>query len=123
MTIDRICRYSDMMPTELRMLVNDAPKDDLEWGLVMYLFENTRGGNVVTLGKMSSFLDVDKDILFGRLNSMSGLWMVQCLNKSEYGNIYYSYRVTEIAADFMVKLIELLEVKMKRMEQIGNKKR
>ena len=122
MTIDRICRYSDMMPTELRMLVNDAPKDDLEWGLIMYLFENTRSGNVVTLGKMSSFFDIDKDILFGRLNSMSGLWVVQYLNKSEYGNTYYSYRVTEIAADFMIKLVELLEVKMKKTEQMGNKK-
>lgn len=122
MTIDRICRYGDMMPTELRMLVNDAPKDDLEWGLVMYLFENTRSGNVVTLGKMSSFFDIDKDILFGRLSSMSELWVGQCLNRSEYGNMYYSYRVTEIAASFMVKLIELLEVKMKKMEQMENKK-
>lgn len=52
----RISKYSNMMPMELIMLVNDVPKDNLEWALVMYLFENTKSGNVITLGKLSNFL-------------------------------------------------------------------
>lgn len=101
------------MPMELRMLVNDAPKDDFDWGLVMYLFENTKSGNVITLGKMSSFFDIDRSVLFRRLNNMSGLWVNQYMNGGWFGKTYYTYEITEIASDFMVMLIDLLD---KRME-------
>ena len=111
MIIDRIDKYGSMMPKELRMMVNDSPKNDLEWALVMYLFENTRSGNIITLGKMSNFFGIDKDILFGKLGTMSRLWVERYVNKSEYGIMYYSYQITDIAADFMVKLIELLEIR------------
>jgi hypothetical protein len=100
-----------MMPAELMMLVNSAPKTDIDWGLVMYLFENTKVGNVVTLGKMSSFFSIDRDVLSERLNRMSGLWVRHYLNVSEYGKTYGTYELTEIAADFMVKLVELLEMR------------
>ncbi len=106
---DMIIKYSNMMPTELRMLVNDAPKHDLEWGLVMYLFENKKSGNIITLGKMSNFFGVDSDILFEKLNDMSGLWVVQYLNISVYHKTYFTYEITEIASDFIIKLVELLE--------------
>lgn len=109
MIIDNIKKYSNMMPEELKMLVNDCPRDDLRWGLVMYLFANTGRGNIITLGKMSDFFGMKKDVLFDILNEVSGLWVVQYLNKSEYGKIYYSYEITEVATDFMVKLIELLD--------------
>ena len=36
-TMSRINKYSKMMPTELKMLVNDAPNDDIGWSIVMYL--------------------------------------------------------------------------------------
>ncbi len=113
MVFDKLHKYSSMMPSELMMLVNSAPKTDMDWGLVMYLFENTRSGNVITLGKMSSFFNVDRIVLSERLNKMSGLWIRHFLNVSEYGKTYGTYELTEIAADFMVKLVELLEIRLK----------
>lgn len=113
MSLDRVSKYSNMMPGELKMLVGDAPKDDLDWGLVMYLFENTKSGNIITLGKMSSFFDIDIDVLLGRLDRMKGLWVRQYLNGGEYGRTYYTYEITDIAADFIIKLVELLEIRLK----------
>lgn len=113
MVLDKLHKYSSMMPAELMMLVNSAPKTDLDWGLIMYLFENTGAGNIITLGKMSSFFNIDKSILSERLNKMSGLWVRNYLNVSEYGRTYGTYEITEIAADFMVKLVELLEIRLK----------
>jgi hypothetical protein len=113
MALDKLRKYSNMMPAELMMLVSSAPKTDMDWGLVMYLFENTVPGNIVTLGKMSNFFDVDRGILSERLNKMSGLWVRHYLNVSEYGKTYGTYELTEIAADFMIKLVELLEIRLK----------
>jgi hypothetical protein len=113
MVFDKLHKYGSMVPAELVMLINSAPKSDLDWGLVMYLFENTTGGNIVTLGKMSKFFDVDGSIISERLDRMSGLWIKHYLHASEYGKIYGTYEITEIAADFMVKLVELLEIRLK----------
>ena len=113
MTLDKLHKYSNMMPAELMMLINSAPKTDMDWGLIMYLFENTKRGSVVTLGKMSDFFDIDRDVLFKRLDRMNGLWVRHYLNVSEYGKTYGTYEITEIAADFMVKLVELLEIRLK----------
>lgn len=112
MTLDKLHKYGSMMPAELMILINSAPKSDMDWGLIMYLFENTKGGNVVTLGKMSKFFDVDSSVISERLNRLSGLWVRCYLNRSEYGKTYGTYEITEIAADFMVKLVELLEIRL-----------
>jgi len=101
-------KYSKMMPIELRMFIEDSPKDDLDWGLVIYLFENTKSGNIITLGKISNFFDIDRELLFDRLNRMSW-WIRQYLNSEGYGKMYYTYEISEMAADFIVKLIELYE--------------
>lgn len=54
---------------------------------------------------------------------MSGLWIRQYLNNGGYGRTYCTYEITEIAADFIVGLIGLLEIKPKckdkdKMEKI-----
>jgi len=108
-----IDKYSSMMPTELRLFMNDSPKDDIDWGLVMYLFENTKSGNIITLGKMSNFFNIDVELLFDRLNRMSGLWVRQYLNSGGYGKTYYTFEITEIANDFIVELIKILEKMIK----------
>lgn len=115
-----IDKYSGMMPTELRLFIGDAPKDDLDWGLVMYLLINTKRGNIITLGKMSSFFDIDRTLLFDRLNIMSGLWVRQYMNSGGYGRTYYTYEITEIATDFIVELIKILEKMIK--DKDNNKK-
>ena len=106
----RVSKYSNMMPTELKMLVNDAPNDDIGWSVVMYLCRYSGRGNIITLGKISNFFDIDKSIMFEKLNKMSSLWVVQYLNSEGHGKTYYTYEITEIAIDLMIKLIELLEI-------------
>ncbi len=105
--VGNIEKYSNMLPIELRMFVGDSPKDDLDWGLIIYLFENTRSGNIITLGKISNFFNVDRELVYDRLNRMN-FWVKQYLN-SEYGKIYYTYEITDMANEFIVNLIELLE--------------
>ncbi len=110
-----IDKYGSMMPTELRLFMDESPKDDIDWGLIMYLLENTRRGNIITLGKMSSFFDIDKELLFDRLNRMSGLWVRQYMNSAGYGKTYYTYEINEIATGFLVHLVgywrKLIETK------------
>lgn len=101
-----IDKYSSMMPVELRLFMNESPKDDVDWGLIMYLFENTKSGNIITLGKISIFFDIDKELLFDRLNRMSSLWVEQYMNSGGYGKTYYTYELNEFAADFMVQFID-----------------
>lgn len=110
--------YSSMMPTELKMLVNDAPKDDLEWAVVMYLFRHSGRGNVITLGKISKFFNIDKSVMYEKLNEMSNLWVEQYINAEGHGKVYYTYRTTQIAADLMVKLVELLEMTTKNKKKM-----
>lgn len=109
MTNNRIQNYSNMMTKELRIIINDAPNTELEWALVMYLFENTNHRNIITFKKIRDFFDIDKNILFEKLNNLSSLWIRQYMNTSEYGKKYYTYEITNIASDFIIKLIELLE--------------
>lgn len=106
--VGNIGRYSNMLPIELRMFVDDSPKDDLDWGLVVYLFENTKSGNIITLGKLSNFFDIDSKLLFDRLNRMNW-WVIQYLNSEGYGKTYYTYEISKMAYDFIVKLFELYE--------------
>ncbi len=122
MITDRIKEYSNEMPKELRILLAGAPKDDLDWAIIMYLFRysgQTKDiripslSNIITLGKISNFFGVDKDIIFERLNNMSILWVIQYSNSEGYGKTYYTYEITDFAADFLIKLVELLRVKVK----------
>lgn len=122
MTTDRIEEYSEEMPIELKVLLKGAPDDDLGWAIVMYLFRYTATkkdiriqplSNVITLGKISDFFGIDKDIVFERLNKMSSLWVRQYMNSEGYGKTYYTYEINDFAADLMIKLIELLEVRIK----------
>lgn len=122
MITDRVKEYSSEMPKELRILLAGAPKDDLDWAIIMYLFRysgQTKDiripplSNIITLGKISNFLGVDKDIIFERLNNMSVLWISQYSNSEGYGKTYYTYNITDFAADFLIKLVELLSVRVK----------
>ena len=109
-TMSRINKYSKMMPTELKMLVNDAPNDDIGWSIVMYLCKYSGRGNIITLGKISNFFGIYKNIMFEKLNKMSSLWVTQYLNSEGYGKTYYTYEIAEIAVDLMIKLVQLLEI-------------
>ena len=113
MKFDKLDEYTKMMPIELKMLLDKAPDDDLGWALFMYLFRYSGRGNVITLGKISKFFDLDEKTTFEKLNEMSTLWVRQYLNTDGHGKIYYTYEVTDISADLMIKLVELLEIPTK----------
>lgn len=113
MRLDRLDEYANMMPVELKMLLDKAPDDDLGWALFMYLLRYSGRGNVITLGKISKFFDLDEKVAFERLNEMSALWVRQYLNTDGHGKIYYTYEATDISADLMIKLVELLEIATK----------
>lgn len=113
MRLDRFDEYSKMVPIELKLLLDKAPNGDLEWSLVSYLFRHSRKGNIITLGKISKFFELEDKIIFERLNKLSTLWVRQYLNTEGYGKTYYTYEITDIACDLMIKLVELLEIAMK----------
>lgn len=113
MRLDRFDEYSKMVPIELKILVKEAPDNDLDWAIVMYLFRHSRKGNIITLGKIRKFFELEDKIIFERLNKLSALWVRQYLNTEGYGKTYYTYDITDIACDLMIKLIELLEIAMK----------
>lgn len=113
MRLDRFDQYSKMVPIELKVLVNEAPSTDLDWAIIMYLFRHSESGNIITLGKISKFFELDYNIVFERLNKLSSLWVRQYLNTEGYGKTYYTYEITDFACDFMIKLVELLEIAIK----------
>lgn len=110
MRLDRFNEYNKMVPIELKMLVKEAPNTDLDWAIIMYLFRYSAKGNVITLGKISKFFELEDKVIFERLNKLSSLWVRQYLNTEGYGKTYYTYEITDIACDLMIKLVELLEI-------------
>lgn len=103
-----VARYSNMVPGDLKLIIKmlNEPKDDLDWSLVMYVFENS-GRGVITLGKVSSYFSLDQKECYRRLNRLSGFWFSQYLNKSEY-KIYYTFEMNELSADLLVDMVKFL---------------
>lgn len=106
---DKIRTYSDIYPNELKSILRYMPKDDLDWALVMYLFRHTSKGNIITLGKISSYFGLDKYSVSERLNNM--YWLINRYMTCEYIKCIYIYEISNIGADILLKLIEILEVR------------
>jgi len=104
-----IKKYSDIIPNDLKLIIKmlNEPKDDLDWSLIGYIFQNT-GKGIVTLGKISSYFGLDQKECFNRLNNLAGFWFSQYLNSSGYGKVYYSYEMNRLSADLLVGMIDTL---------------
>ena len=116
---ERIKEYSDEIPNELKMILEGAPKDDVDWVLVMYLFRYSRypygygilfeEKNVITVGKISKWFNLEPDEVYKRLNRMK-FWI-------SVGTVYGYYKpfnvcnITQIGIDSIMKMIEIFEIK------------
>lgn len=105
-----------MYPNELKGLLEYMPKDDIDWALALYLFRHTGKGNVITLGKISSYFGLRKHDAHERLNSM--YWLITQYVTYGYGEGIYIYEMSKFGADALLKLMELLEVKPKKLNRL-----
>lgn len=116
-----IDKYSKQFPYELKCLLESMPRDDTDWALVLYLFEHTSKGNIITLGKISSYFGLEKDNTFERLNRM--YWLINQYVTYEYGyKGVYIYQITKFGADALLKFVELLEIKILKDKVIDEDK-
>src|SRR3990167_5312570 len=73
----KVGQFSDLMPDEIKMIFKDSPRDHIDWALVMYLFRHSKfpygyglifdEKNVITIGKISKWFDLDYDDVYRRL--------------------------------------------------------
>lgn len=127
MTIkDKIKESSNIIPIELKMILKNAPQDDIDWALVMYLFRNAKypyeysclfeEKNVITVRKVAKWFDLSYEETYKRLRRMTfwvSVWSV-------YG--YYKpfdvCNITKIGIDTIMKMIELFEINEKENSHI-----
>lgn len=104
-----IKKYSNIIPNDLKFIIRwlDEPKDDLDWAMIVYIFQNT-GKGIITLGKISSFFGIDQKKCFKRLNRLVGFWFSQYLNSRGYGKTYYTYEMNRLSADLLVGMMDTL---------------
>jgi len=103
-----IKKYSSIIPNDLKLIIKmlNEPKDDLDWALIGYIFQNS-GKGIITSGKISSYFGLDQKRCFDRLNRLSGFWFSQYLNSSGY-RTYYTYEMNRLSADLLVGIIDTL---------------
>lgn len=106
---DLIKEYSDIIPDDLKSIIKwlNEPKDDLDWALIGYIFQNT-GKGVITLGKISTYFRLDQKKCFERLNDLAGFWFSQYINNSGYGRMYYTYKMNDLSADLLIGMMDTL---------------
>lgn len=107
---ERIDKYSRQFPYELKCLLENMPRDDIDWALILYLFEHTSKGNIISLGKISSYFGLEKDNTFERLNRM--YWLINQYITYEYGyKGVYIYQIGKFGVDVLLNIIDVLEIK------------
>lgn len=112
--MNNIEKYSSLFPYELKSVIEYMPKDEIDWALIMYLFRHTNKGNVITLGKISSYFQLDKEDVLNRIYRMT--WLInQCINLG-YPKTFITCELSNFGADILVKLVETLEVKPRRVK-------
>lgn len=113
---NKIDKFSNMYPCELKSLLVYMPKDDIDWALIFYLFRHTSKGNIITLGKISSYFGLDSHDTLKRLDRM--YWLVTQYTTYEYGKGIYIYEISNFGADALLKLIEVLDVKAPQKKMV-----
>lgn len=112
MTNHNIEKYAKLFPNELRYVIDDMPKDDIDWALIIYLLAHSSKNNIITLGKISSYFQLDKDEVEKRLRRM--IWLVNIYSNYGYAKHFTTYQISEFAADVLMKMMETLEIKPKK---------
>lgn len=104
-------KYAGLFPNELKYLIRDMPRDDIDWSLVIYLLVHTNKNNFITLTKISSFFGYNKNVVKKRLNRM--VWLVTAYTNYGYLKLFTTYEINKFATDALVKLIELFDIDKK----------
>jgi len=108
-----------LIPTEIKMIFEDAPKDYIDWALIMYLFINSKcknnnsiifeEKNIITVGKISKWFGFSSMNILQKLNRMK-LW-VSVETVYGYHKPFYTCCITEIGIDMILKTMNMLTSK------------
>lgn len=109
--MDNIEKYSSLFPYELKNITEYIPKDKIDWALIMYLFRHTNKGNVITLGKISSYFRLDKEDVLNRIYRMT--WLVDQHINFGYPKTFITCKLSNFGADILTKFAETLETEPK----------
>ncbi len=116
--MNKIEKYSSEIPTELKMILEDAPRDDIDWALIIYLFRHStvhyrniifEEKNIITVGKVAAWFDLNYDDVYKRLRRM--IWWVSVSTVYGYRKPFSICSITQIAVDSIMKMIEIFEIK------------
>ena len=114
---NRLNKYSNFIPSEIKNLIIDAPKDDIDWALIIYLYGNStehygysafykEPRNVITVGKVAKYFDLDYNDVYKRLNRM--VWWVSL------GTVYGYYKPVSVC-DMTIMGIKAIDKLMQSM--------
>lgn len=110
---NKVKEYNDKIFAEQRTIFENSPKDDIDWALILYLFEHStpqhgslfEEKNVITVGKVSKYFDLNYDDVHKRLRRML-LWV----NLETVYGYYKPFRVCSITAIGVKTIMKTLEV-------------
>lgn len=119
MNHNKINEYNNFIPNEIKNVIETAPINDIDWALLMYLFRHSKPvygvlfeeKNVITIGKISKWFDLDYDDVYNRLNRM--LYWVIVNDVCGYHKPFNVCYITQIGVDTMMNLIKVFEAKNK----------
>ncbi len=112
--IDIISEYNNEIPSEIKFLFHTAPKDDIDWALVMYLFKHSNEHysnfifdekNIITVGKVASWFSLNYDDVYNRLHRM--LWWVSIGTVYGYHKPVRVCNITRMGIDSIFKIMEI----------------
>lgn len=115
---NKVKKYNDEMIVEQKAIFKTSPKDDIDWALIMYLFEHSipthqygclfEETNVITVGKISKYFDLDYDDVYERLRRM--LWWVHLETVYGYYKPFSVCSITIIGVKTIMKTLEVFEI-------------
>lgn len=110
----KLDQFNKLIPNEIKMIFEDAPKDYIDWALVMYLFKHSKfqnkygvifdERNVITVGKISKWFNFDSMDILQKLNRMT-LWVSVIYGYYKPFNVCY---ITRIGVDMILNTMNML---------------
>lgn len=127
--MERVEKYSKMIPDELNEIIETAPKDDIDWALIIYLFEYSNpdfwlvlschnADCCCTVGKVSNYFNISYNEVYERLERMS--WWVSLQRVYGYYKVFNSCSITDIGIDTLIALTDVFVLNDKQREKRRN---
>ena len=114
--MSKVTEYSNEIPMELKKIFRTAPRDNVDWALIMYLFRHTNPQygclfeekNIVTVGKVAKYFNWEYDDVYKRLKRM--LWWVNVNTVYGYYKPFNICTITSMGIKAVMKGIEIFEI-------------